>query len=58
MLAASAFGQKKRIPVTIEAATARETLIYINGGQRGLQVRMAPCNVARVLRAKVADIVE
>ena len=53
----SPFGQKRRLPVAIEAATMGEPLVYINGGQRGLQVRLAPGDAARALNAVVAEIV-
>src|SRR3954468_8474851 len=33
----SPFGQKKRVPVAIEAAALGHSSVFINGGQRGLQ---------------------
>ena len=53
----SPFGQKKRVSVAIERAAMAEALVYINGGQRGLQVRLAPGDAARALGAVVADLV-
>ncbi len=53
----SPFGQKKRVPVAIEAAAMAEALVYINGGQRGLQVRLAPGDAAKALGAVVAELV-
>ena len=53
----SPFGQKKRVPVAIEAGAMGEALVYINGGQRGLQVRLAPGAAAKALGAVVAEIV-
>jgi len=53
----SPFGQKRRLPVAIEAAAMGGPLVYINGGQRGLQVRLAPDDAARALNAVVAEIV-
>jgi len=53
----SPFGQKKRVPVAIEQAAMTEALVYINGGQRGLQVRLAPGDAAIALGAMVAPIV-
>jgi len=53
----SPFGQKKRVPVAIEAAAMAEALVYINGGQRGLQVRLAPGDAAKALGAVVAALV-
>jgi len=53
----SPFGQKKRVPVAIEAGAMGEALVYINGGQRGLQVRLAPGDAAKAIGAVVAEIV-
>jgi Cys-tRNA(Pro)/Cys-tRNA(Cys) deacylase len=53
----SPFGQKKRVPVAIEQAAMAEALVYINGGQRGLQVRLAPLDAAKALGAVVAELV-
>ena len=38
----SPFGQKKRVPVAIEAAALRQATVFLNGGQRGLQVELDP----------------
>jgi Cys-tRNA(Pro)/Cys-tRNA(Cys) deacylase len=38
----SPFGQKKRVPVAMEQAALSENTIYLNGGQRGLQIEIAP----------------
>lgn len=53
----SPFGQKKRVTVAFEAAAMAEALVYINGGQRGLQVRLAPGDAAKALGAVVAALV-
>ncbi|KKC25677.1 Cys-tRNA(Pro) deacylase [Sphingomonas sp. SRS2] len=53
----SPFAQKKRVAVAIEAGAMGEDLVYINGGQRGLQVRLAPGDAAKALGAIVADVV-
>jgi Cys-tRNA(Pro)/Cys-tRNA(Cys) deacylase len=53
----SPFGQKKRVPAAIEEAALGEPLVYLNGGQRGLQVRMDPREAFRVLNAVAAAIV-
>ncbi|MHA6720831.1 Cys-tRNA(Pro) deacylase [Sphingomonas sp. RS6] len=53
----SPFGQKRRLPVVIEALAMQQPLIYLNGGQRGLQVRLAPGDAARLLDARVATII-
>ena len=52
----SPFGQKKRVPVAIEAAALEETSVYLNGGQRGLQVELDPKDAVRALDAIVAAL--
>lgn len=53
----SPFGQKKLVPTAIEEAAMSETLVYMNGGQRGLQVRLAPKDALDVLKATAAALV-
>jgi Cys-tRNA(Pro)/Cys-tRNA(Cys) deacylase len=53
----SPFGQMKKVPVAIEAGALDQDLVYLNGGQRGLQVRMDPRDIARLLGAVVAPVV-
>jgi Cys-tRNA(Pro)/Cys-tRNA(Cys) deacylase len=38
----SPFGQKKRVPVAIEAAALGHPSVFLNGGQRGLQLELEP----------------
>ena len=52
----SPFGQKKAVPTVIDAAAAALPEAFVNGGQRGLQVRLAPGELVRVLAATVAAI--
>jgi Cys-tRNA(Pro)/Cys-tRNA(Cys) deacylase len=52
----SPFAQKKRVPVAIEQTTLRETSVYINGGQRGLQIEIDPNDARKVLGAVVAAL--
>jgi len=53
----SAFGQKRQVPTAIEEAALSEAFVYINGGQRGLQVRLAPGEAQRALKAVAAPLV-
>ena len=53
----SPFAQKKRVPVAIEQTALREPSVYINGGQRGLQIELAPDDARRALGAIVAALV-
>lgn len=52
----SPFGQMRRVPTVIEALALEHPYVFINGGQRGLQVRLSPQDAATVLQAIVAPI--
>lgn len=52
----SPFGQMRRVPVAIEEDALPLSHVYINGGQRGLQVRLSPADAVTLLGAKVAAI--
>ena len=52
----SPFGQKKRLPTVVDAEAAKLALAFMNGGQRGLQVRLAPADAVTLLGATVAEI--
>jgi Cys-tRNA(Pro)/Cys-tRNA(Cys) deacylase len=49
----SPFAQKKRVPVAIDQAALMQTSVYLNGGQRGLQIELDPNDAARALDAVV-----
>lgn len=53
----SPFGQKKKVPTAVEQQAMTEAYVYINGGQRGLQVRLSPQDAVTILNAIVAPIV-
>ncbi|KAI95147.1 prolyl-tRNA synthetase, partial [Rhodomicrobium udaipurense JA643] len=53
----SPFGQMRKLAAAIEEQAMMHDLIFINGGQRGLQVRLAPHDAAKVLNAVVAPLV-
>jgi Cys-tRNA(Pro)/Cys-tRNA(Cys) deacylase len=38
----SRFAQKKRVPVAIDEAAMSEASVFLNGGQRGLQIQLEP----------------
>src|ERR1700736_4993868 len=52
----SPFGQKKRVPVAIDQAALAQTSVYLNGGQRGLQIEIDPNDAVRALDAIVLEI--
>jgi Cys-tRNA(Pro)/Cys-tRNA(Cys) deacylase len=47
----SPFAQKKRTPTAVEAAALGESSVYLNGGQRGLQIELDPNDACKVLDA-------
>jgi Cys-tRNA(Pro)/Cys-tRNA(Cys) deacylase len=53
----SPFGQSRPPRAAIEAQAMAHDRVYINGGQRGLQVRLSPHDAAQVLSAIVAPLV-
>lgn len=53
----SPFGQKKKLRTVVDAAAMSEEYVYVNGGQRGLQVRLAPGDLVNAAGAAAADIV-
>src|SRR5215470_19249820 len=52
----SPFGQKKKVPTAIEEAALTQPKVYINGGQRGLQVNLDPNDARRALGAIVSSL--
>jgi Cys-tRNA(Pro)/Cys-tRNA(Cys) deacylase len=53
----SPFGQKKTVPTAVEAAAMSEPYVFINGGQRGLQVRLDPRDALKVLKAAAVVLI-
>lgn len=53
----SPFGQKKRVATAIEQAAMSEVKVYINGGQRGLQIQLDPNDARTALQAIAADVI-
>jgi len=52
----SPFGQRRAVPVVLDEAAMVLPEIYLNGGRRGLQVRLAPAEAARLLGAVIAPV--
>jgi len=52
----SPFAQKKRVPVAIDPAALAESSVYLNGGQRGLQLELDPAAAVRALGAIVQPL--
>ena len=54
----SPLGQKRSAPVFMDESTYDFESIYINGGQRGLQILVTPGALADALGAVVARLTE
>lgn len=54
----SPFGQKKRVPTAMEESALTETTVYLNGGQRGLQIEIAPDAARGALDAAIAALTD
>lgn len=53
----SPFAQMRKVATAIEEQALAHDLVYVNGGQRGLQVRLSPRDAARLLDAVAAPLV-
>ena len=53
----SPFGQKKAVPTAFEIEAMAHDHIYMNGGQRGLQVRLRPADAVAAAKAITAAVV-
>ena len=52
----SPFGQRKSVPAVFEEAALAEPRVFMNGGQRGLQVELDPKDALRALGATAAPV--
>jgi Cys-tRNA(Pro)/Cys-tRNA(Cys) deacylase len=53
----SPFGQARPVRVAIEEQAMGHDLVYVNGGQRGLQLRLSPRDAAALLKAVTVALV-
>lgn len=49
----SPLGQRKRVPVALDSSATGREAIYVNGGRRGLQVRLSPADLTLLLDCRV-----
>lgn len=54
----SPFGQQRAVRTVMDQTALTHDRIYINAGQRGLQLHLDPTDAARVLGAAIADIAQ
>lgn len=52
----SPFGQLRKVAAIIDRQVLDQPYIYLNAGQRGLQLRLHPADAVRALEAVVADL--
>lgn len=53
----SPFAQRRKCPTVFEAEALDHELVFVNAGQRGLQVRLDPHAAVKILQALVVPIV-
>ncbi|MEH3145978.1 MAG: Cys-tRNA(Pro) deacylase [Methylobacterium frigidaeris] len=54
----SPLGQKRAVPTLVDASALDQEAIFVNGGQRGLQVRLAPGDLVALLGARTAAVTD
>jgi Cys-tRNA(Pro)/Cys-tRNA(Cys) deacylase len=52
----SPVGQRKRLPVVLDASALAFGTVFCSGGRRGLEIELAPGDLVRAARATVASI--
>lgn len=52
----SPLGQKRAVPTLVETAALAHPEVFVNGGQRGLQLRVKPEDLVRVLQARTEAV--
>jgi Cys-tRNA(Pro)/Cys-tRNA(Cys) deacylase len=52
----SPFGQKRKLPTVVDGSALAEDHVYVNGGQRGLQIRLRPADLLAAAAAFGGDI--
>ena len=54
----SPVGQKKRLKTVIDQSAVQLEKLYVSGGKRGLDIGLKPQDLAKVLSATLADVLD
>jgi Cys-tRNA(Pro)/Cys-tRNA(Cys) deacylase len=54
----SPLGQRRRLPVVVDESALGFATIFCSGGRRGLEIELAPTDLVRAARARVAAIAQ
>ena len=54
----SPIGQKKKLKTVIDQSAQKLDYMYVSGGKRGLDIGLSPADLAQVLNASFAEIVD
>jgi len=52
----SPLGQRHAVPTFLDSAAIDEPHVFVNGGQRGLQIRLSPADLAAATGARVVHL--
>ena len=53
----TALGMKKQFPTVVEQSLREKPFIYVSGGKRGLQLKLAPADLVRAASAMWGDVI-
>lgn len=52
----SPLGQRKNLPIVLDSSAMRHTSVYVSAGRRGLQLKLSPQDLVRLVSARTATI--
>lgn len=52
----SPIGTRRALPVVLDSTALGQTTVFVSAGRRGQQVELAPADLVRIARARVASI--
>jgi Cys-tRNA(Pro)/Cys-tRNA(Cys) deacylase len=52
----SPIGQRRRLPVVVDASALEFPTVYCSGGRRGLEIELSPADLVRAANATIAPI--